>query len=147
MYGVARGIWFSVFHSISAFCNAGFDLMGEDAPMSSLTSFSDDALVIVPVMLLITIGGLGFFTWHDILENKWRVHHYRLQTKLVLLTSALLIVIPSLYFFFYEFAQPQWSCLLYTSCSSERNQNERRRHAAFVFFVFPLDRSIPIWVY
>ena len=114
MYGVARGIWFSVFHSISAFCNAGFDLMGEDAPMSSLTSFSDDALVIVPIMLLITIGGLGFFTWHDILENKWRVHHYRLQTKLVLLTSALLIVIPSLYFFFYEFAQPQWSYMTFS---------------------------------
>ncbi len=108
-YGVLRGIWFSIFHSVSAFCNAGFDLMGIEAPFSSLTAYTGDTFVVGPVMLLITIGGLGFFTWHDMLTHKLRVRQYRLQTKIVLITSFLLILLPALYFFFYEFSKPAWA--------------------------------------
>ena len=61
-YGV-KGIWLAVFHSISAFCNAGFDLMGTNSPFSSLTAYAAHPVVNITVMLLIVIGGIGFLTW------------------------------------------------------------------------------------
>ena len=70
----AKGIWYAFFHSVSAFCNAGFDLMGINEPFSSLTGFSSDLAINVIIMLLITIGGIGFLTWEDILTHKWRVN-------------------------------------------------------------------------
>lgn len=104
-----EGIWYAIFHSISAFCNAGFDLMGQNEAFSSLTGFSADPLINLPIMLLITIGGIGFFVWSDIRQNKLRFHNYRLQTKLVLATSLLLIALPALYLFFFEFSRPEWA--------------------------------------
>ena len=104
-----EGIWYAIFHSISAFCNAGFDLMGQNEAFSSLTGFSADPLINLPIMLLITTGGIGFFAWSDIRENKLRFHNYRLQTKLVLATSLLLIALPALYLFFFEFSRPEWA--------------------------------------
>ena len=101
-YGL-RGIWMSIFHSISAFCNAGFDLMGKQQPYSSLTSFSGSILVNLTIMGLIITGGLGFRTWEDIRNNRFRVHKYRLQTKLILFTTAVLIFLPAIGFFFIEF--------------------------------------------
>ncbi len=101
-FGLFRGIWYAVFHSISAFCNAGFDLMGIRSPYSSLTGFSQTILVNVVVILLITTGGIGFLVWNDIKEHKIHVRHYRLQTKIVLCTSAVLILIPALWIFFFE---------------------------------------------
>ena len=65
-FGVMKGIWYSVFHSISAFCNAGFDLLGAKEPFSSLTSYSARPFLNITVMALIIIGGLGFLTWEDI---------------------------------------------------------------------------------
>lgn len=106
--GLWRGIWYGVFHAVSAFCNAGFDLFGAGAPFSSLTGYSADAAVNGILLLLIVFGGLGFLTWHDIRRHKWRLHAYRLQSKLVLLTTAVLIVLPGLYLYFCEFGQPQW---------------------------------------
>ena len=98
-YGV-KGIGMSVFHSVSAFCNAGFDVMGSSTgKYSSLTSFSGSIGVNVIIMLLIIIGGLGFLTWDDIFTNKLKFKHYRLQSKLVLITSLLLIFVPALIFF------------------------------------------------
>ncbi len=101
-YGAAKGAWYSVFHSVSAFCNAGFDLMGEKGQFSSLTSYADNIAVNVIVMLLIIAGGIGFITWEDIRENKFRLRGYRLQSKVVLLTSVLLILVPALFFYFFE---------------------------------------------
>ena len=102
-FGVGKGIWYSFFHSISAFCNAGFDLMGVKEKYSSLTSFSDNILVNIVIMALIIIGGIGFLVWDDIKTNKYHIRKYRMQTKLVLITSAFLILLPAIVFFI-EFA-------------------------------------------
>ena len=98
-FGVGKGIWYSFFHSISAFCNAGFDLMGVKEKYSSLTSFSDNVLVNIVIMTLIIVGGIGFLVWDDIKTNKHHIRKYRMQTKLVLLTSAFLILLPAIVFF------------------------------------------------
>ena len=91
-FGLGRGIWYSVFHSVSAFCNAGFDLMGVKAPFSSLVSYSDDALVSITIMLLIVLGGIGFLVWDDIRLKGLHWRRYDLQTKLVLVSTASLIL-------------------------------------------------------
>lgn len=98
------GIWYSFFHSISAFCNAGFDLMGITGKFSSLTSFSSNVWVNIVIMLLIVVGGIGFLTWEDILKHKWRVNKYRMQSKVILVTSLALLVVPALYFFIFEYS-------------------------------------------
>lgn len=100
----AKGIWYALFHSISAFCNAGFDLLGTAAdPFPSVTSFRTDPLVCVTLALLILIGGIGFLTWEDIATHRHRIGRYRLQSKLILTVSAVLIAFPTLFFFFFEF--------------------------------------------
>ena len=104
-FGIGPGIWRAVFHAVSAFCNAGFDLMGSGAPFSSLTGFSRDPWVNIPVMLLITAGGIGFLVWNDLKEHGFRWKQYRLQTKAALVTSACLILLPALWFFFFETEQ------------------------------------------
>ena len=102
----ARGVWMAIFHSVSAFCNAGFDLMGTpDRKFASLTALSDHPVVNIVIMLLIIIGGIGFMTWRDVITNKFRFKRYRLQSKIVIATSAILIAIPALLYFFYDFAQ------------------------------------------
>ena len=87
--GLVRGIYFAVFHSISSFCNAGFDLVG-------------DPIVNVTVMLLIIAGGLGFTTWADIRLNRRNFRAYSLQSKIALTMTAVLILVPALFFFFFE---------------------------------------------
>ena len=101
----ARGILMSFFHSISAFCNSGFDIMGtEAAKYASLTSYADNILINVTVMLLVIIGGIGFLTWDDICENKFHFRRYRMQSKVILTATGLLILLPALFFFFVDFA-------------------------------------------
>ena len=101
----AKGIWMAIFHSISAFCNAGFDLMGtENVKYASLTSYISHPLINITIMLLIIIGGIGFLTWEDILKNKYRIKNYRMQSKVILTTSLLLILFPAFFFFFRDFA-------------------------------------------
>lgn len=95
--GLWKGLWYSLFHSISAFCNAGFDLFGFQGEYSSLTSFVGNPLVNSVIMLLIVLGGLGFLTWEDVKTYRWKVKRYRMQTKVVLLMTALLILLPALY--------------------------------------------------
>lgn len=102
-FGMAKGIWYALFHSISAFCNAGFDLNGIIQPYSSLTFYSEQPIVNIVIMLLIIIGGIGFLTWADIQKNKWHIKKYRMQSKVILCVTACLIVIPAVYFFFCEF--------------------------------------------
>ena len=99
-YGL-KGVWMAVFHSISAFCNAGFDIMGtEGAKYQSFTSYADNPLLNIVIMLLIVIGGIGFLTWEDIFTNKHRIKRYRMQSKIILVMTAILIVLPTLFFFF-----------------------------------------------
>ena len=104
-FGVGQGIWHAVFHSVSAFCNAGFDLMGMQEPFSSLTGFSQNILVNVTLMMLITVGGIGFLVWNDLKEHGFHWKQYRLQSKAALLTSAWLVILPALWFFFFEMEQ------------------------------------------
>ena len=102
-FGLIKGIWYALFHSISAFCNAGFDLMGIKTPYSSLTSFKDVPVINLTIMCLIIIGGIGFMTWDDIKTNKLHLKKYKMQSKVILITTVLLIFIPALYFFLFEF--------------------------------------------
>lgn len=99
-----KGIWMAIFHSISAFCNAGFDVMGtKAAPFVSLTSYAGHFVINITIMLLIIIGGIGFLTWDDIRTNKHHFRSYRMQSKVILVTSAILIIVPAVYLFFAEF--------------------------------------------
>ncbi|MBP5431671.1 potassium transporter TrkG [Ruminococcus sp.] len=102
--GALKGIWYALFHSVSAFCNAGFDLMGIKEPFSSMTGYGGNIYVNTVLMLLIITGGIGFLTWDDIVQHRHRFKKYRLQTKVVLVTSGLLIILPALFFFFAEYA-------------------------------------------
>ncbi len=102
LLGWGEGIWCGVFHSISAFCNAGFDLFGRFGEYISLTGFVEDGLVNATIISLIVIGGIGFFVWDDLLEHKFHFKAYRLHTKIVLVTTAILLVVPTILFFFFE---------------------------------------------
>lgn len=99
----AKGIWYSLFHAVSAFCNAGFDLMGSiSGPYSSVTYFASDPLVTLTLSALITIGGLGYWVWEDLWKNRWHIKRWRLHTKLVVLVSIVLTVGGLLLFFLLE---------------------------------------------
>ena len=104
-YGLLRGIWYGVFHSVSAFCNAGFDLMGPEES-GSLSTLSDEPFVLMVHAALIAIGGLGFFVWED-LHNSRRWKKLSLYSRLVLGTTAVLIVSGWLYFMLAEWNNPQ----------------------------------------
>ncbi len=102
-YGWGQGAWMALFHSVSAFCNAGFDLMaGRDG--GSLMAYQSDPLVNGVIILLIIAGGLGFITWADLRVHGLRFQHYSLQTKIILVMTVGLIVVPALMLFFNEFA-------------------------------------------
>ena len=99
-----HGIWMAVFHSISAFCNAGFDILGTNNNLyPSLTGYVQNPVINITIMLLIITGGIGFLTWDDICENKLCIHRYRMQSKVILVTTLTLIVLPALFFFFVDF--------------------------------------------
>lgn len=117
-FGFAKGLWRGIFHSISAFCNAGFDLLGVNAPFSSLTDYTGNLAVQGTIMALITIGGLGFFVWEDILRCRcWK--KLSLYSKLVLGLTGALIVGGALFFLCAEWnnqgtlgAMPVWKKVL-----------------------------------
>lgn len=102
-FGLAKGALYAIFHSISAFCNAGFDLLGIQKPYVSLTAYQDNVPVNLTIMLLILIGGIGFRTWQDVRDYKWHFNKYCLQSKLVLAVSVILLVLPFTYFYICEF--------------------------------------------
>lgn len=108
-FGFVRGLGLSLFHSISAFCNAGFDLLGTEAPFVSLTGYSSDILMNLVIAALIIIGGIGFLSWQDFIQHKFHFKRYRLQTKVILATTAALLTLPFLYFYLIEFRDIQGS--------------------------------------
>nr|WP_317283718.1 TrkH family potassium uptake protein [uncultured Sellimonas sp.] len=101
-FGFTRGMYYGVFHSVSAFCNAGFDLFGCDEAYSSLTGYYDDWVVNLTIMGLIIVGGIGFFVWQDIMQNKLNFRQYRLHTKIVLTSTLVLIIIGAVGFYLLE---------------------------------------------
>lgn len=128
-FGFLRGIWYAIFHSISAFCNAGFDLMGVRTPFSSLTSYSGNVYVCAVIMLLIIIGGIGYLTWDDIKTHKLKFRKYRLQTKIILSVSAILVTVPAIYYFFAELFS--WDIPLYKKITAALFQSVTTRTAGF----------------
>lgn len=101
-FGIINGIYYGVFHAISAFCNAGFDLMGRFEEFSSLTRYSGDWLINLTIMSLIVIGGIGFLVWDDVYKNKLHFRRYHVHSKIVLITTAVLIVGGTLLFAVFE---------------------------------------------
>ena len=100
-FGLGKGIWYSIFHSISAFCNAGFDLLGNN----SLISYSGDWIICLTIMFLIIIGGLGFTVWDDIItniKNKKKIHNLTVHTKIVLLITSILLLMGTIFTFILE---------------------------------------------
>lgn len=89
-YGFVRALRWGVFHSISAFCNAGFDIFGSMEPGSSLLLFQNDPVVLLTLGALVVLGGLGFLVWQDIAEKRsWK--KLSVYSRLVLLATAMLI--------------------------------------------------------
>ncbi len=99
--GLSKSIYYGIFHSVSAFCNAGFDLMGFREPFSSLAYYETNPLVCFTLIALIVLGGLGFFVWSDVLKNKFRFSQYSLHSKIILY-SALILILGG-WFFYYIF--------------------------------------------
>lgn len=102
-FGIIKGIYFSIFHSVSAFCNAGFDLMGNvTGEYSSFVGYAGNAWLNITLMALITVGGIGFFVWNDILKNKINIKKYTLHTKITLSATVLILVVSAALFFVFE---------------------------------------------
>ena len=99
-----RGIWIALFLSISAFCNAGFDILGKsDILFPSLSEYATNPVICLTICALILVGGIGFVTWSDITNNKLHFRRYSLQSKIILVMSLILIVFPTVFFFLFEY--------------------------------------------
>ncbi|MBE6069231.1 MAG: Trk family potassium uptake protein [Clostridium lundense] len=101
-FGLGKGIYYSVFHSISAFCNAGFDLVGE---FRSLTPYAENTVIIITIGSLIIIGGLGFYVWQEIYNFKG-LRKLSLHSKVALSVTAFLLVIGTILMFIFESNNP-----------------------------------------
>lgn len=102
-HSVPKGIYMAVFTSISAFCNAGFDLMGMFAPGSSLTTVNSDPVIMITIMLLVVLSGLGFFVWEDMKDRKFKIKQYSVHTKLVIVSTLILLFGGAILFFIFEY--------------------------------------------
>ena len=103
-FGVGDGIYFSVWHSVSAFCNAGFDLMGtvENGGFVSLTAYATDPLVSLTIIALIIVGGLGFAVWGDVIDCKGNFKKFQFNTKVVLIVNVVLFLGGTLLYLLFE---------------------------------------------
>ena len=102
-YGLGKGLFYSIFHSISAFCNAGFDVFGGGV---SLTTHNTNALVILTAAALIIIGGLGFGVWTE-LYNVKRIRRFSVHTKIVLLVTGFLVIGGTILMLLFEYNNPE----------------------------------------
>lgn len=101
-YPIFKALWYGVFHSVSAFNNAGFALYAD-----SLIGYSSDAWILLPIMMAIVVGGIGFPVLHD-LNTHWRdPRHWSLHTKLTLIGTLFLLVLGWLCLLFFEWSNPQ----------------------------------------
>lgn len=103
VHNLRRGIYMAVFTSVSAYCNAGFDLMGCISPSSSLTNINYDAVVLITVSLLIIIGGLGFFVWEDVRKCKFNLKKLKEHSKLVIVSTLILILLGTVLMLIFEY--------------------------------------------
>ncbi len=112
-YGVARGICYSIFHAVSAFCNAGIDILGEN----SLADYAGSPMVNITTILLIILSGIGFTVWFDVMENAKRLFHrevpgrwwftrLKLHSKLAVITTLILIAAGTVFIFLAEYHNP-----------------------------------------
>ncbi len=109
-FGAGKGIYFSVWHSISAFCNAGFDLMGSaGGEFVSLTGYATDPLVTLTLTGLIILGGLGFCVWGDVIDCRFNFKKFQLNTKAVLAVNFVLIVSGTVLFLLFERDNPSYA--------------------------------------
>lgn len=102
-YGILKGLWVSVFTSISAFCNAGFDLNGAHGPFSSMVPYMDNPVIVLTLVFLILTGGLGFLTWMDIRKHGFKFHKYSTQSKIIIVMEVILVLVPMVYLWFGEY--------------------------------------------
>ena len=109
-FGALNGIYFSIWHSVSAFCNAGFDLMGTDSTGASvsLTGYATDPLVSLTICVLIIFGGLGFCVWGDVMDRKFNLKKTNLNTKVILIVNAILLIGGALLFLLFERDNPAY---------------------------------------
>lgn len=101
-FGLLEGIYYGIFHSVSAFCNAGFDLMGRFEAYSSLVRYENDWLINLTAVGLILSGGLGFVVWRDLEKNRFHIRKYTLHTKMVLTALVVLVAVPTGLFWLLE---------------------------------------------
>lgn len=97
-----KALYYAIFHSVSAFCNAGFDVFASGGA-GSLTAFTSNPILLFTLMGLIIIGGSGFIVWSDIIDARFKYSKFQLHTKIVLIANAFLIIIPAILFFIFEF--------------------------------------------
>lgn len=104
-YGFFKGVWCGIFHSVSSFCNAGLDILGGAGnEYASMTAYASNPLLNITVMFLVVAGGIGFLTWDDMRKHKFRLHEYRLQSKIILTATSVFILVPAIWFFFVDFS-------------------------------------------
>jgi trk system potassium uptake protein TrkH len=101
-FGFWKGLWCGIFHSVSAFCNAGFDILGRIEPYTSLTTYYNDPFVILTIGILIVVGGLGFYVWDDVTDKKLAFRKYQLHSKLMISGTLILIITGGILFFLLE---------------------------------------------
>ncbi len=101
--GFRRGVYMAVFTSVSAFCNAGFDLMGMFSPSSSLTTVNNDPVIILTISALIVLGGIGFIVWQDLKDKKFKIKTLSVHSKLVFCSTAVLLLCGMALFFLFEY--------------------------------------------
>ncbi len=132
MLGFGSGIGYAVFHAVSAFCNAGFDLMGTlTGPFTSLESFVSDPLINLTICSLILLGGLGFFVWDDLVENHFHFRRLQLHTRVVLVILPVIVLVPAALFFVFESGASMAGMDVKTRCLASLFSSVTPRTAGF----------------
>ncbi len=109
-FGAKKGIYYSVWHSVSAFCNAGFDVFGAfGGSEPSLLHYATDPLVSIVIPLLIILGGLGFCVWYDLIKCRFNLKKCHLYTKLMLICTAVILLLSTVLFAVFERNNPQYA--------------------------------------
>ncbi|MCH5210127.1 MAG: potassium uptake protein, TrkH family [Oscillospiraceae bacterium] len=128
-FGFFKGLWFSIFHSVSAFCNAGFDIIGDG---KSMISFAHDPVILVTLAVLVITGGLGFIVWEELLKKKsWK--KISMYSRVILSVSAVLLILGTVVYFILEYNNPDTigNCAISGKLLSSFFQSVTTRTAGF----------------